>query len=404
MTARTLTTRIERPAAEVNAWLMRPGASARLRPPWFAPPDAFSAPASAPASDPRVKIYATIIKSLDHTRCTLTEEIHSPESHEIDPAVLERILAYRHATIRADIEHAAVYGRVRRLRIAIAGATGMIGRALAPFLQTQNHEVIPLARDPATGAFSPNYLAETLPAADAIINLAGANIAAAKWDQPQRDLIWESRAATTRALVAALAQLKHRPYALLNASATACYGTRGDALLDETAPRGAGFLADVCAGWEHEATVAAGYAIRVTNLRFGKVLSPAGGALAAMLPYFRKKLGMKLGQGRQWTSWISIDDCIAAIYHALLTHACAGPVNITAPNPVTNAAFAGALAKVHGQKRIPRLPRWLVRLRCGIDFANETLLASTRATPAKLCATGYAFRHPDLETALAHLL
>ncbi len=390
MITQTLTTRIERPAEEVTAWLARPTAGMRAMPPWAVDAE-------------HLHVFSTAIKSLDAASCSLTEEIHIPQVLEIPASTIERYLACRHAIIRDDVEHAAAYGTVRRLRIAIAGASGMIGRALIPFLQTQNHEIISLARDPATGAFSPEYLAKTLCSADAVINLAGASIAA-KWNQPQRDLIWESRASTTRALVSALGKMKHRPFAFLNASATGYYGTRGDELLNENSPRGAGFLADVCAGWEHEVSAAAEWGTRVTCLRFGMVLSPAGGALATMLPYFEKKLGGKLGHGRQWMSWISIDDAIAAIYHALLTHTCSGPVNITAPNPVTNARFADTLTRALGKKSIPCVPRWLVRLRHGIDFANEMLLASTRAEPAKLQAGGFAFRHPTLEAALEQLL
>lgn len=399
MSAITKATRIARPAAEVTTWLARPGVDARLAPPWLNATSAAQTPAPVP------RIYATTIKSLDHCSCTLTEEIRDAESVDASPATLERILAYRHETIRADTECAASYGAVRRLRIAIAGASGMIGRALIPFLQTQNHEILPLARNPATSAYDSEQLYQTLHAqpVDVVINLAGANIAA-KWNQPQRDLIWESRAGTTRALIAAFAKLKHRPFALLNASAAGYYGSRGDELLDETAPRGTGFLADVCHGWEHEASAAAELGMRATCLRFGMVLSPAGGALAAMLPYFEKKLGAALGHGRQWISWASIDDAIAAIYHTILTNASAGPVNIAAPNPVTNAQFVETLARVLGKKCRPGLPRWLVRLRFGIDFANETLLASTRIDPAKLRASGYAFRHPALETALERVL
>ncbi|MDF9827997.1 uncharacterized protein (TIGR01777 family) [Ereboglobus sp. PH5-10] len=391
MTTHTLTTRIERPAEEVTAWLARPGAETRLTPHWAA------------ANTP-LKIFSTAIKSLDTSSCTVTEELRPPESLELAPATIEHYLACRHATLRNDIEQTAAYGAVRRLRIAVAGASGVIGRALAPFLQAQNHEVIPLARDPKTGGFNPDQLAQALTGIDAVINLAGASLAAAKWDQTQRDLIWESRAGATRALVAALATLKQRPFALLNASATGYYGSQGDKLLDENAPRGDGFLADVCHGWEYEANAAAEFGMRVACLRFGTVLTPDGDAFATRLPYFEKKLGAMLGHGRQWISWISIDDAIAAIYHSILTHACAGPVNITAPNPVPNAELVDTLAAALGKKRRSRTPRWLLRLRHGIDFANETMLASTRAIPAKLRDSGYDFRHPDLETALKHLL
>lgn len=407
MTSRILTTRIERPAAEVTAWLARPGADERLTPPWLLAPAAGTVVSTPPFSDAtRPQVFSTAIKSLDNTSCTLTEEIRlgDAEAHDRPDALLDRHLAYRHATIRDDIERAAAYGYVRRLRIAIAGASSSIGRALIPYLKTQNHEVIALVRDPARNT---SYDPAPLATADVLVNLSGSSITDGKWDQPHRDLIWESRAGSTRALVTALATLKHRPFVFLNASAIGYYGSRGDDILDENSPppaAGASFLADVCRGWEQEAGAAAELGIRTACLRFGSVLTPAGGALAAMRPYFKKKFGAKLGHGRQWLSWISIDDAIASIYHIILARTCDGPVNLTSPNPVPNAVFAETLARALGKKKVSRVSRWRLRLRYGIDFANETMLASTRAIPAKLRAAGYDFRHPTLETALAHLL
>ena len=398
------TTRIDRPADEVAAYLARPAAAARL-----ATPPQVSRDTPAPLD---ARAITTRISPDGPAACFLTEEFHAPPGAgqpKTNHPAAARLLARRHAIIRDDIERAAVYGTVRRMRIAIAGASGVIGRALAPFLQAQNHEITPLPRDPASGAFSPGHLEQILRArpADAVINLAGASIAGGGWSQPRRNLIWESRAGATRALVAALACLPRRPFALLNASSTTFYGSRDDEQLDETAPRGAGFLAEVCAGSEHEASAAAGLGMRAACLRFGMVLCPcparAGGARAAPPLYFGKNLAATLGHGRQWLSWIGIDDAIAAIYHVLLAQTCSGPVNITSPNPVTNAGYAAALARAQGKRNTARIPRWLVRLRHGTDFANETLLASTRALPSRLQASGYTFRHPALDDALGHL-
>ena len=483
----TLTTRIARPDDEVAAHLARPSIAARLTPPWFPPNTIFDDRLITTHIDPDGPSACHLTEELTASSLMKNEEciMKNGQTTETTPAIttgaaaphstfyiqhstLEdgggaAALAYRHATLRDDLEHTAPYGHVRRLRIAIAGATGLIGRALTTFLQTQNHEVIPItasglmknvecssersekpdmkngqtsAREatatpsPATGAAAPsdhstfNILLSTLgadggghAAIDAVINLAGAPIDASPWTQPLRDQIWQSRAATTRALVAALATLNPRPFAYLNASSLAIYGTRGHDPLDETAPlppRNTGFLSDVFAGAEHESLAAADLGIRTVLLRFAHVLTPAGGPLArythishlshsSHISHSPLKLS-PLGHGRQWTSWITIDDAIAAIYHALLTHTISGPVNITSPTPLTNADLTAALAAALHQK--PRLarPRWLLRLRHGADFANETLLASQRLAPAKLQATAYTFRHPTIETALAHLL
>ena len=386
-TTLTLTTRIVRPDDEVAAYLARPSAAARLTPPWF-PPDVHF-------DDRHI---TTHIDPDGQSACLLTEEFHT-QSYLAPAAALR----YRHATLRDDLEHTAPYGHVRPLRIAIAGASGLIGRALTTFLQTQNHEVIPLPRISECGMRSVK-----LHSTDAVINLAGAPMFTPPWTQPRRDEIWRSRADTTRALIAALANLNPRPFVYLNASSAAIYGAHADTPLDETAPpapHGAGFLSDVCAGWEHEA-LAAGQqpGIRTVLLRFARVLTPAGGYLHALLPQKQNAHARQLGHGRQWTSWITIDDAIASIYHAILTHAYAGPVNLSSPTPLTNADFTAALARVLHKKTLPAIPRWMLRLRYGIDFANETLLASQRMVPAKLQATGYTFRHPAIETALTHLL
>lgn len=419
----TETTRIERPAAEVIAWLARPGVIARLRLPWANSSEAAAQPTNANANAcPCEKFLAsTRVAFAENGACVLTTTISS--ASESAHAELKRALVFRHTTIRADIEACAAYGAVRRMRIVVAGASGMIGRALVAFLQTQGHDVACLVRDraqlapisarsecrtrstifwdPANGVLDP----AALHGVDAVINLAGENIAAQPWTQARRDVLWQSRIGATRTLVGAFSVMQQRPFVLVNASASGFYGTRGAELLSENAPSGTGFLAALCAGWEHEAAVAAEVSgVRVASVRFGIVLTPEGGALAQMLPWFRRGQGGKLGHGGQWLSWISIDDAIGAIYHAVLSQACSGPVNLVSPEPVQNSVFADELAAVLGKRALIGVPRWALRLRYGIDFANETLLASVRAEPTKLRESGYRFRHAQLREALAYVL
>lgn len=286
----------------------------------------------------------------------------------------------------------------------------MIGRALVSFLRAKNWEAVRLVRrpveqedelfwNPATGELD----APRLNGFDAIVNLSGENVGGGRWNKKQRERILRSRVNATRTLIAALAKSAAKPAVFISASAAGYYGNRGDEELTEMSSIGHGFLSEVCLAWETHAEGAARLGIRTVLLRFGVVLSPTGGALAKMLPVFRVGAGGKFGSGRQWMSWISLDDAVGAIYHALLEIRCVGAINAVAPCPVNNSEFATTLGRVLKRPTRLAVPAGVLRLLFG-QMAEETLLASTRAIPAKLRATDYHFHHPELETALRHVL
>lgn len=323
---------------------------------------------------------------------------------------LERLFAYRHAVLADDLAMVESYGSVRSMRFLISGASGLVGRALVPFLKSQGHEVIRLVRhvpqgpdevfwNPAKGVLDLSHV-RTL---DAVVHLAGANVAEGRWTSARRGEIRDSRVLGTRTLATALDRLRHRPFVLVTASATGFYGDAGDRQLHETDKRGDGFLAEVCEAWEREAAVVRGFGIRVAKLRTGVVLTPAGGALAKLLSLFSAGLGGRIGNGKQWMSWISIDDLLGAIYHAVLDQRCNGPVNAVAPEPVTNAEFTATLARVLGRPAILPVPAAALRLAFG-PMADETLLASARVMPTRLMESQFGFRHVRLEDALRHVL
>ncbi len=287
--------------------------------------------------------------------------------------------------------------------IAITGASGLIGAALAQRFAEQGCRVIRLVRrpaaapdeavwDPAAGLREPARLAGVT----AVIHLAGENVGAGRWTRRRMDAIWTSRIDATRTLASSLAQLTPPPGAFLCASAIGIYGDRGDEVLDETSPAGRGFLPELCQAWEAAAQVAG---VRVVNLRFGVVLSAKGGMLAKVLTPFRLGLGGPVGSGRQYLSWIALADAVAAVEHILASAAVRGPVNLVAPAPVTNAEFTHALAGVLGRPAFCRVPAFALRLALG-RLADEALLASTLATPGVLSAGGFCFRFPRLAPAL----
>jgi uncharacterized protein (TIGR01777 family) len=208
---------------------------------------------------------------------------------------------------------------------------------------------------------------------------------------------------STRTIVKTIEKMKHRPFMLVNASATGIYGSRGDERVDEDSMRGTGFLADVCKAWEKETAAVEELGLRAVALRTGVVLTPAGGALAKMLPVFRAAMGGRFGSGRQWMSWISIDDLVGAIYHAALDQRCAGPLNTVAPVAVTNAEFTEILGRVLGRPAFWRVPGWVLRAVFG-KMAEETLLSGVRAEPLRLEEARYEFRDVKLEGALRRVL
>ena len=297
------------------------------------------------------------------------------------------------------------------MRTLITGATGLIGSALAHALRAEGHEVRRLVRssdglqagdahwDPASGEVD----AAALEDLDAVVHLAGENIAAGRWTVSRKERIRRSRVQGTRLLCDGLARLTSPPGVIICASAVGYYGNRGDELLDEQSAPGTGFLADVCAEWEAAADRARERGIRVVHQRLGVVLSERGGALTQMLRVFRLGLGGRLGSGVQYLSWITLEDTVGAIRHGLDTDGLEGPVNTTAPGAVTNAAFTAALGRVLGRPAFCHAPAFALRLALG-EMAEEALLASARAAPTKLLDSGYKFRHPDLEGALRAVL
>ena len=295
--------------------------------------------------------------------------------------------------------------------VLLSGASGIVGTALRQALDARNVEVLQLVRrdplksgqlkwDPA--ALTPIGNTKPLEGLLAAIHLSGASIAARRWTPAYKRALWASRVESTRALAMVLATLSQPPPTLLVASATGFYGSRSDELLDENSSPGTGFLADLCREWESAAQPAGKAGMRVVHLRFGVVLG-SGGALAKMLPLFRLGLGGRLGSGRQWMSWISLADAIAAILFALDTPALAGPVNLTAPHPVTNAEFTNALGRALHRPTIFPVPAFALRLAVG-SMADEALLASERAFPSRLTTAGFQFTHSTVDQALAAAL
>ena len=292
--------------------------------------------------------------------------------------------------------------------LLVAGASGLVGRALVARLTDQGHRVLKLVRRPAVtpdeiswnpgaGEIAPGAFEET----EAVINLAGENLAAGRWTAKRREAILRSRVDTTRTLVAALREAKRRPAVFVNASATGIYGDRGAEVLTEASVAGTGFLADVCRAWE-EPLAAAPAGVRTVALRTGVVLTPQGGALAKMLPAFRVGVGGRLGNGRQWMSWVTLDDLLGIIGHVLTHPECLGPINAVAPQPVTNADFTAALGRVLGRPTMFPVPAFALRLRFG-QMADEALLSSARVEPKALLDTGFEFRQGEIEGALREL-
>jgi uncharacterized protein (TIGR01777 family) len=297
------------------------------------------------------------------------------------------------------------------MHVLVTGASGLVGSALVPLLIASGHAVTRLVRstprpgqaeipwDPAARRIG----TPALEGLDAVVHLAGESIAAGRWTAAKKARIRDSRVQGTTILCEALAQLVTPPKVLLCASAIGYYGDRGERILREESAPGTGFLAEVCQAWEAAAAPAVQRGVRVVYLRTGMVLSPAGGALAKMLIPFRLGLGGVVGTGKQYMSWIALDDMLGAMHHALITETLHGPVNMVAPQPVTNQEFTKTLGKVLRRPTVFPLPAFVARLVFG-EMADALLLASTRVAPARLQASGYTFQYPVLEEALRHLL
>jgi len=292
------------------------------------------------------------------------------------------------------------------LRVVVGGASGLIGSELIPFLSRGGHRVQQLVRrSPAAGTEIPWYPergeidAARLQGADAIIHLGGASIAAGRWTAARKALLRDSRVVSTRLLSETLARLQPPPKAFLCASAIGYYGDRGDELLDETSPPGRGFLPEVCVEWEAATEPARRAGLRVVNLRSGVVLSPKGGVLGQVLTPFRSGLGGVVGSGRQYMSWIGLADVLGVIQFLLSRDDIAGPVNVVAPQPVTNREFTKTLGRVLRRPTLVPLPASAVELLMG-QMGRELLLAGCRVQPRVLQQAGFEFCAPRLEDAL----
>jgi uncharacterized protein (TIGR01777 family) len=296
------------------------------------------------------------------------------------------------------------------MRIVVTGASGLLGSALVPALHADGHSVRTLVRreprgsdevrwDPAAGQLD----VEALGHVDGAVHLAGAGVGDRRWTPEYRRTILASRVESTKLIVRTLTEQSPRPSVLLSASGTGWYGTSADEPVDESAPGGTGFLADVVRAWEAAAAPAAEAGIRLCLLRSGPVLSADGGVLARQLPLFRLGVGGRLGSGRQWLSWIGVDDWVAAVLFLLEADGVRGPVNLVAPGPVTGTEFARTLGAVLHRPAVLPVPRLALRAVVG-GFTDEGVLASQRVVPAALTAGGFTFRQPDLGTALRGLL
>lgn len=297
----------------------------------------------------------------------------------------------------------------------ISGSSGLVGTALVRNLREAGHRVVRLVRnapepgssdvqwDPAAPAPPDTGLAAAIDGCDAVINLSGAGIADHRWtDEYKRELL-ASRLHTTELLAAMISRAERRPSVFLSGSAIGWYGSRGDEEVDETSAPGTTFLADICRQWEAATAGAAEAGVRTAHLRTGIVLSTQGGALKKQLPLFKVGLGGRFGSGRQWQSWVSIDDEVGAIVH-LLSSSLDGPVNLTAPNPVTNQEFTDVLGAVLKRPTVLPTPSFGPKLLLGGELVEALLFTSQRVLPTKLLADGYVFRHSTLEVALRAIL
>jgi uncharacterized protein (TIGR01777 family) len=297
------------------------------------------------------------------------------------------------------------------MKILVSGSSGLVGTALVARLKKDGHEVVPLVRSkPAPGVPGVHWHPltgivehEALEGFDAVVHLAGENIASGRWSAERKARIRDSRVQGTRLLCGAFERLQRPPRMLACASAVGYYGSRGDELLTEASSAGTGFLAEVCREWEQATAPAADRGVRVVSMRIGVILSPLGGALQRMLLPFKLGGGGIIGSGKQYWSWITLDDVVGAIDHVLKTEALRGPVNFVAPNPATNHEFTKTLGRVLHRPTVLPMPAFAARLALG-EMADELLLSSTRVDPVRLKETDYKFSHPNLEEALRHLL
>src|SRR5215831_505555 len=291
------------------------------------------------------------------------------------------------------------------MNIAIAGASGLVGSALVPQLTAEGAAITRLVRGtPKSGQIEwhPNQdqlNPQALDTFDIIINLAGENLASGRWTDDHKRKIRDSRVSGTHLLSEAIAKMRQKPQAFICASATGIYGDRDDETLDEQSESGGGFLAGVCREWEKACEPAIKAGVRVVNLRLGPILAREGGMLTKLLTPFKMGMGGKVGSGKQYISWVALDDAVSAIRLAINDPTIHGPLNIVSPNPVTNEEFTRTLGHVLNRPTALAMPAFAARLAFG-EMADEMLLVSQKVLPKRLAAAGFQFRYPNLEAAL----
>lgn len=448
---------IQAPADYAFAWHARPGALQRLLPPWEAVRIESASFGLAPGSrvelsvplgplrkrwlaehrdyqpgelfsDVQLKgpfarwVHTHRFERLTENSCRLHDEIE----YELPGGGLGRTLGsglarrklqamfqFRQARTQADIEQHYAYQDRPPMKILVTGSTGLIGSALVPFLTTGGHDVFRLVRDEQQAQADPQAIfwdirrgevdRQRLEGFDAVIHLAGANIAGKRWSEKYKQTIKESRVRSTQLLAGLLGTLQQKPRVLISTSAVGYYGDRGSELLTEHSTPGVGFLPEVGRAWEQAAEPASAAGIRVVHPRLGIVLSPQGGALKEMLTPFRLGVGGVVGTGQQYWSSIGLDDVLGGFLHCLMHEEIVGPVNFVMPSPSTNREFTKTLGAVLKRPTLVPLPSLAVRTLLG-EMGENLLLHSTRAIPEKLQQHNYPFRHPDLATALRFVL